>query len=210
MSQHKPLALDLSHGKEPETFFTCQIADPMGVERWRYTTNVRDFTKPENSWCALTAISMALKLKGRTPPSLGEMWEMACDDGVYRLFEDGRIGWQGAFVTELPGHMRKRYGLRSMLERQLNVLKLAERLRSGHLAMPNVSSAIRFPRDTREPEKKSGHFVLVYGVDVTCDGDLFFRVQNGCGFASKQSQLAVPISERRMRQVLSGTAILIY
>lgn len=200
-----PHTVDLSRGRPPEEFYTCLIRDPKKVEAWRASPEALDFSIPSSNWCAMTCLRMLLLLHNKQAPSLDELFERACGAGVYNLKEDGT--WAGAHHEPLARFVDQ-FGFTTNSLHNMHTWSLAMALAEGQYAIASVSPDIRYPANTKEPEKKSGHLVLVYGYRTIQD-QIYFLIQNSAGFASLESQMGVCILHRRMQQVFSGRALFV-
>ena len=199
--------VDLSRGKDPIDFYVCQIENRFEIEVWKASPQVRDYTIPSSNWCAMTALRMALLADERPAPSLEDLFQNACTYGVYRPFAD-TSGWQGAFLLELP-HFCCSYGFEARLERSQTPSDVVNWLRRGYYALPLVGPEVRFPRRTRAPKKRRGHFVFLYAYRIGERGTHLFTLNNSAGYASNNSQVAVEISKKRFKQVFSGDVLLL-
>lgn len=196
-----PQNIDLSRGRPAESFFVPLIPDRFGLEVWRADESCYDLRIPHNSWCAITSLRMALLLEEMEAPSQEELFEAACQEGVYRWQEDK--GWIGAYHKEFASFLYQ-HGFVAQFVQGLSPDHIASALARGMYCILRVSPAIRFP-DMVAPEKKVGHVVLCFGY-CTNENGRYFRIHNCAGFASLNSQIDFAVHESRLSQVFSGDA----
>jgi hypothetical protein len=201
--------IDLSHGSRAEDFFVSLIEDRFKMEAWRASPQCFDRTIPSSNWCAMTCLRMLLLLQKFPSPSLEKLFEDACTSEVY-VWDDGadteNIGWRGCYHKKLAVFIRQ-YGFEAHHRTSLVTGDIADALDNDWFVIPSVSPEIRFPHRRRNPIQRNGHVVLVYAYRSHKDeSNRSFLIQNAAGFASKNSQIGVRISERRMQQVFGGHA----
>jgi hypothetical protein len=176
----------------------------MKVEEWRASPQATNYRIPSSSWCGMTCLRMMLLLEGRRAPSLDDLFEHACAAGVFTWEENG---WKGANLHKLPAFIGE-YGFMARLAQTMDPDDVAHALAERNYVFPRVGPDIRYRTD-EEPSKNHGHFVFMYGYETDEAGNLKFLIHNSAGFASLDSQIAVPIPAARLRQVFSGDAILV-
>ena len=201
--------IDLSHGMTPINFYTCLIGDRFGVEAWRNSPRCFDLSIPSSNWCAMTCLRMLLLVHRLPSPPLDELFGAACTAGVYEwnYGTDNRPqGWRGCYHTKLASFITQ-YGFEAHHRASLMTDDIADALDNDWFVIPSLSPEIRFPLRRRSPQQRNGHVVLVYAYRSHKNGNnRSFLIQNSAGFVSKNSQIAVRISERRMKQVFGGHA----
>lgn len=202
--------------KKPEDFYVCQISDPAKVEDWIANIDSLDPKTPELHWCAMCCVRSLLLAEGLPSPLVQELFDMACQQGVYR--PDPNIGWRGAYHRELADFInvvrivdqRKASASRGMKisatsdDRWFNMEGL---VRTGCYILLSVHPNIRLRMNTPQPNKR-GHFVLVYGF-IERDGQKYFLINNSTGFQSENSQIGMEISAERLEQVSCGDGIVV-
>ncbi len=202
--------------RRPEDFYVCQISDPTKVEEWVAGLNSLDSKAPELHWCAMCCVRSLLLAERLPAPPLEELFDMACEQGVYRPDKD--IAWSGAYHRELADFIntvrvveqRKAFASRRMKisatadDRWFNMEGL---VRSGCYILLSVHPDIRLRTDTAPPSKR-GHFVLVYDF-IERDGQKYFLINNPAGFQSQYSQIGMEVSAERLGQVSSGDGIVV-
>lgn len=210
---NRHLTVNLLSGKDPEKIYVCQIDDPLKVEEWVTSPDARNYQKEEASRCAMCCAKMILRAEDRrepwlkVDPSLEELFDWAQDCFTYR-WEDGDDGWKGAYHGELAAFFWHSLRLWSQAERNVDLNFVRQRLLEGYYVLASVHPNIRFPNNDDVPEKKGGHFVLIYGFEIHGDTCWFF-VMNSAGFASQNSQIAVKILSNRVYQLFSGNVVLV-
>jgi hypothetical protein len=135
------------------------------------------------------------------------MYRDAFERGVYRMVDGDVIG---AYHKELAEYGRRQFAFtRSRAARGLSADAVADTVYAERpeYVIASVSAQIR-DLEGPPPEKKSGHLVLVYGVETTDEGR-FFVLHNSTGFVSTNTQRAVRVSEKRFVECFSGNAIII-
>jgi hypothetical protein len=200
----------------PADFYACQIPDPTKVEEWIANIESLDVRAPERHWCAMCCVRGLLLAERLPSPSVEELFEMACAQGVYR--PDQEIGWCGAYHKELAAFIntirdagqRKATADRSMrvLAKSRDDLWSMEKLVGwGCYILLSVHPDIRL-RSSTPPVTKRGHFVLIFG-SFRREGQRFFRINNPAGFQSQNSQIGMEVSAERLEQLTCGDGIVV-
>lgn len=186
----------------PEPPFVSQFEPAEDVERRVANVANEDMNAPEWNWCGMCCVRMILFALGRDAPGLEEMYRMAFDAGVFKTI-DGQV--VGAYHRQLEDFIYHEFGLVAFADRRRSTSDIAQAISRGRYVIASVSSAIR-EIDGVVPEKKSGHLVLVYAVELTEHGRTFV-LHNSAGFSSLGTQTAVRITEERLRDFFSGCFI---
>ena len=198
---------------EPEDFYVCQIPDPSKVEEWVANIDILDPQSPERHWCAMCCVRGLLLAERHSSPSVEELFEIACAQGVYR--PDSNMGWRGAYHQELANLINtiRVVGQRgATAHRRIQILAKSHHnwsmewlVRTGCYILLSVHPDIRL-HTTTPPASKRGHFVLVYDF-FEKDGQKYFRINNPAGFHSNNSQIDMEVSAERLAQVSIGDGI---
>lgn len=200
-----PKSVDLLNGILPSECFQCQIEDRFAVEKWRASRAPFDFRIPCSNWCLGTAFRMALLASDMQASEMPELFDKMCVASVYTWKPD-HSGWTGAHHDAFLAFVRESYDFDVMRWEDMTPECVASALAQGYYALLSTGPAIRFAEGG--PKKKSGHFVFVYAYD-TVKGKRVFRINNGAGFASLNSQIDFPVHEDRLREVFSGRGIML-
>ncbi len=188
-----------------EPAFVPQFEPAEDVERRIGNRDNEDMNAPEWNWCGICCVRMVLLGLGRAAPTMEEMYRTAFD--AYDVFKtvDGNV--MGAYHRELATYVRDACDLASYAKRNMSADDVAYDVDSGWYVIASVSPQIR-DLFGDAPEKKGGHFVLVYGVENTEQGRVFV-LHNSTGFASAHAQRAVRMPETRFVECFSGNAVLL-
>lgn len=199
----------------PDDFYVCQIPDPTKVEEWVANINNLDLKAPERHWCAMCCVRGLLLAEHYPSPSVEELFEMGCAQGVYR--PDPDIGWRGAYHQELAdviNTIRVVDQRKATVHRSIPILaksqydwSMESLVSTGCYLLLSVHPDIRL-RTTMSPVSKRGHFVLVYDF-FERDGRKYFRINNPAGFQSNNSQIGMEVSAQRLAQVSSGDGLVV-
>lgn len=189
----------------PEQFFVNQFTPAEKTEEivagWKEEYDLL----PEWNWCGMCCSRMITLSLKKNPPSLNEMYQTAFKDYSVYQWHNGKI--LGAFHKKLARYLRKAFGLKAKAKRGLSLEDIANHIRRDRFVIASVTPEIRF-LDTSEPKRKSGHLVLVFGVEQTADG-LIFIVHNPSGSLQRNSQVSARISTERFVQCFSGNGIVV-
>lgn len=200
-----PTSVDLLRGMPPSECFACQIEDRLGVEKWRASKAALDHRIPTSNRCLCVSYRMT-RLAAKLPaPSSDELFDDMCAFGVYTWKADNS-GWAGAHHDAFLEFVRQSQDFDVMRWEDMTPECVASALAQGYFPLLSVGPAIRFTKGG--PKKKAGHFVFVYAYD-TVNGKRVFRINNGAGFASLDSQIGFPVHEDRLLEVFSGRGILL-
>lgn len=207
---YRHIIINLFDGMDPNEIYTCQIEDRSAVEAWVANPELRDPRLASSNWCAICCTRTILLAEDRLAPSCEELFEGAQDCHVYQEITDGEdfVGWKGAFHQDFVIFLWMRLRLWAQAERGVDLGFIRQRLFEGYYVLASVHPNIRFPDSRDEPEKKGGHFVLIYGFEIEDEACWFF-IMNSAGFVSQFSQVAVRVPNYRLRQLFSGNVILV-
>lgn len=188
-----------------EPVFVAQFEPPETTEERIANRANEDLNLPEWNWCGICCLRMVLLGMNKEAPSLFEMYQKAFDQyGVFRMI-DGRV--VGAYHRELAQYTRMEFGLFTECVRGQSTSDIAQLLTRGAFVIASVSSKIR-KLEGANPERRSGHFVLVYGVHED-NNSRSFLIHNSAGCPSLGTQSAVHIPEDRFNACFSGNGIMI-
>lgn len=206
------LFINLLEGRNPNDIYVCQIDDRTAMEEWVRNPDLRPPHQARSNWCAVCCTRMILQAESMYAPSREELFEAAQDLHAYQeiVSEDREtlLAWKGAYHEHLAIFLWRSLGLWAQAERNVDLNFLRARLYEGYYVLASVHPDIRFPDQQNEPEKKGGHFVLIYGFEIIGDA-CWFLAMNSSGFASQQSQIAVRVPNYRLRQLFSGNVVLV-
>ncbi len=150
---------------------------------------------------------MILLALSREAPSLLELYERAFEYGVYQRHE-GRV--IGAYHRELANFIKQEFQLKSRVERHTSAARVVQLVQEGSFVIASVSAEIRNLTGPL-PETKSGHFVLVYGINVPDSGQEFqIILHNSTGFQSLGTQSHVHMPITRFMGCFSGNGIFVH
>lgn len=188
-----------------EPVFVAQFEPPETTEERIANRANEDLNLPEWNWCGICCLRMVLLGINKEAPSLTEMYQTAFDQyGVFRMI-DSRV--VGAYHRELAQYARMEFGLFTECVRGQSTSDIAQLLTRGAFVIASVSSKIR-KLEGANPERRSGHLVLVYRVQEN-NGRRSFLIHNSAGFLSLGTQSAVLIPEDRFDACFSGNGIMI-
>jgi hypothetical protein len=200
---------------DPGRFYVCQIPDPAKVEEWVAGLGDLDLKMPELHWCAMCCVRSLLLAEGMQAPPVDKLFAAACAFGVYR--PDNRAGWLGAYHKELAKFVESlglgrqgvsaHRGVRMRAATGDSCFDLEHLVRSGCYALLSVHPDIRLRSDVA-PQKKRGHFVLVYGYESN-NGQGHFLLNNPAGYKSHDSQVGMRVSPERLEQVSYGDCVIV-
>lgn len=193
----------VSRERDPSSFYECQITDPTSLENWVHSELARDSNNPEALWCAMCCARMVAKANGFPTPSISRLFERAKLAGVYKEGLESR----GAHHKELAEFIRGEIRLPAYAEQGLTANDVLGWLDSRYFVIASVHPSIR-DESAPIPERRSGHFVFVYGYNFTNDGAVFL-INNSTGFRSNKSQVGARVSYERFGKFFSGNAIVV-
>ena len=183
-------------------------SEPAGLaelEEWILDVDSRRY--PQREWCAMVCIRVLQRGLGLTETTLPRLYFAAVSAGVYvesRENENSPVtSVKGALHVELTAFVGKTLE-RKVEYHELTLDGLTQHIDAGRLVVANVSGTIRTP-DLHKPEKRNGHFVVVYGYEVT-DGVAYILYLDSTGLVKHGTHLGrTPAS--RFECFFSGRAI---
>ncbi|WP_137181846.1 hypothetical protein [Roseomonas sp. AR75] len=122
--------------------------------------------------CGCACLQMVLGARGRAMPPIHEVRRAAQESGGYVVGPDGAI--RGLIYAGAVAWLQAQ-GIAARVVLDLPENGIAPLLSAGGLFIASVHGAIRWPE--REPPRRGGHLVLVFGVDTA--GRLRFHNPSG-------------------------------
>ncbi len=169
--------------------------------RWRESgaKNTKEYTSWSWSGCGMACLKMILAHTRQKVVPLVVLGKQCLEYGGYRMpLEES----PGLFYKPFVNFISQEYGLSGKAMSALTLTEIKQNISDGGYAIVSVTSEIRFP--LKEPSKRGGHLVLVFGYD---DEKQVIHLNNPSGF--KDSQQDVTLSYRQFMKFFDHKGILI-
>ena len=183
-----------------EKIITKQI-EAKDDPRWRESgaKNVQEYTSWSWSCCGMACLKMILAHKNNKVIPLVSLGKRCIKYGGYKLPLENHPGlYYKPFVT----FIKSEFGLNGKAVSALTLAEIKRTINSGGYAIVSVTPEIRFPH--KQPTKRGGHLVLVFGYD---DTKKVVYLHNPSGF--KDSQERVEVSYGQFGKFFDNKGILI-
>lgn len=153
--------------------------------RWRESgaRDTREYTEWSWSCCGMACLKMILAHKQHKIIPLVYLGKQCLKYGGYRMPVQTS---PGLFYKPFLRFIKDEYGLDGSTSSALTLAEIKKTVSQGGYAIVSVTPEIRFP--LKEPTRRGGHLVLVYGYD---DQREVLYLNNPSGFASSQEAVSI-------------------
>jgi hypothetical protein len=157
--------------------------------RWRESgaKNTKEYTSWSWSCCGMACLKMILAHEQRKVIPLVVLGKQCLEYGGYRMPLEKS---PGLFYKPFVDFIGKEYGLRGRAMSALTLTEIKQTISDGGYAIVSVTPEIRFP--TKEPSRRGGHLVLVFGYD---DEKQEVHLNNPSGFKDSQEDVMIPYKQ---------------
>ena len=169
--------------------------------RWRESgaADVTEYAAWSWSCCGMACLKMILAHNQQKVIPLVVLGKQCLEYGGYKMPLETS---PGLFYKPFVHFINQRYGLHATAVGALTLTEIKQIISDGGYAMVSVTAEIRFP--FREPLRRSGHLVLVFGYD---DEKQIIHLNNPSGF--KDTQEDVILSYQQFMKFFDHKGILI-
>jgi hypothetical protein len=157
--------------------------------RWRESgaQDTKEYTSWSWSCCGMACLKMILAHKQDKVIPLVVLGKRCLEYGGYKMPVEKS---PGLFYKPFVNFIGKEYGLHGRAMSALTLTEIKQTVSDGGYAIVSVTPEIRFP--FKEPSKRGGHVVLVFGYD---DEKQVVYLNNPSGFQDSQENVAVPYGQ---------------
>lgn len=157
--------------------------------RWRESgaKNTKEYAVWSWSCCGMTCLKMILAHKQHTVVPLVTLGKQCLSYGGYRMPVEKS---PGLFYKPFVSFIKQEYGPNGRAVGALTLGEIKQTISRGGYAIVSVTSEIRFP--SREPTRRGGHLVLIFGYD---DEEGAVHLNNPSGFKGSQKDVKIPYKQ---------------
>lgn len=171
-----------------EKIITKQI-ETKDDPRWRESgaASPQEYASWSWSCCGMACLKMILAhKKGKNVP-LVTLGKQCLEYGGYKLPLEEH---PGLYYKPFVNFIKSEYGLDGKTVSALTLTEIKQAISDGGYAVVSVTPEIRFP--SKNPTKRGGHLVLVFGYD---DDKRVIYLNNPSGFKDSQEKVEIPYKQ---------------